>query len=579
MGAAFDPDAYLKKKAAFDPDAYVKRKASDPGVLPAPEETPESTSFGRTLASQFLQGATKGWADEAAGKIFKATQPVRIQTGPEYSGEEPVDPGNVLRDRLRRESHAAQDAHPVLSFAAHVGGDIASDYLASKIGTPVASTAYQVGSGALAGAGMSEGETIKDVAIDSGIGAGTALFGNAVGRYALGPLAARVAPALRRWLNEKAVDQGRRVLTNGADSLSNRQPVAEEAVKEAIDSGAIKPLGTTQGAFKRLDRLAEDQGAAYGAVVEELEKQGVKGPAAKEIADELMSRASVLRPNTMNDALPAEFEKQAAEVLSKRTFAPKATGTTLTGGTRYAIQRDPNLGLSQTESLKRSLQKLAQYDRTASKPLNDVRKEIASVVREANEEAIEAAGKANPGTDIEHLAEGFVPLKQRLGRILEAREAAQRGAARGAQRRGVGISDYLTANAAAAAGDPTGGLATGAANNFLRNRGTSAVAVGARRIAESAPVRNAREVLPAAVGEVMPPLLRGLGLSSGDEAESRRNAFERVKAALESDPEALGRYARPLVKAAESGEGELAALHYALSAEDEEYRKLIGGAP
>lgn len=460
--------------AAAEVAGWKARSRPVEDVLPVPEEKPRSRpGLARAMAINFGQGGTKGWADEISGAAF-GSDPVRV------TGEKA--PGNQLRNLMRDDLKASQEDYPRASFLAHVAGDLASDFAASKMGVPVSSPAYQIASGGVAGAGMSEGETAADVGIDSAIGSGAAGLANMGGRYLAGPLLARAAPVLRRAMDRIGVNQGRRALLGGADSLSSREPTSAEAVREAIDSGGILPFGTTGGTHGRLDKLAAQQGKGYSAIVEELERQGVKGPVAGEVAEELAGRGALLEPRTLDPALPREFERFAGRVMSKAD-----------SGERMA--------LTQSEDLKRSAQNMAQYNRLGSKPLNDTRKEIASVIRQANEDAIDAAGRANPGTEIEQLAEGFVPVKQRLGNLIEARDAAERGNQRAGQRGFFGLIDHMKM-----AADPGGGLATGITSKLWRDRGPSTVAYASRKIGESTALADALRSAPRWMGRAGAPI-------------------------------------------------------------------------
>lgn len=319
------------------------------------------------------------------------------------------------------------------------------------------------------------------------------------------------------------IKQGRRVLTNGADSMSNRNALPDDVVEEALRSKGIKAFGTTEGARDRLSIKAGEVGEEYARIVASLEAKGVSGPDARKLADELFESAAKLEPLTMNNALPQEYLDSATKLLAKGGPSGK-------------------LGLSQTESLKRSLQDMAKYGKLEETPLNIVRRDVASRVRQANEDAIEAAAKAAPAdAELGELAAKFVPVKQRTGRLIQASEAAERGAARGEQRNAISLTDKMMATAGLATGNPAALIAAGA-NNFARNRGTSAVAKYGLDLSDllstpsaaGAPGRAAAVLSDAAAPH---PSMSRAAMAEREE-DSRRRAQALVKL-LDNDPKAV----------------------------------------
>lgn len=296
---------------------------------------------------------------------------------------------------------------------------------------------------------------VAGAGVPGGIASGLVASGAAEGLRTAGPSIARYA-----------IDQGRKVLTNGADSLSKRQPVRAEAVREAIESGAIRTGGTTEGAHATLESLAAQQGDKYAEIIEMLAAHGVEGPVARDLAYKIFARAAEREPNVMNKAIPQTYLEAAGQIEGKAG----------SGG---------RLGLSQTEQLKQDLQKTAKYGRVEETPINEVNREVASIVREANEQAIEAAGRAaGEGSKVGQLAADFVPTKQRMGRLIEARDAAERGTARALQRNGSDLPGVLELGAAMATNNPFM-LALKPLSNILKRRGPSTLASGGLRLSNA----------------------------------------------------------------------------------------------
>lgn len=408
------------------------------------------SSVGQALLKGVQDLPTFGFGDELGGALQAGLL--------KLSGDSSSFSENYrkARDELRQESKAAAAEHPLAYYgaglAASLPGAAATAPLkvakgASVLTRALAGAGNAAIQGGVAGAGNSEsGSIVSDTAKGA---AGGAVLGG--GLSALG--------ALPGALERGAIRQGRRVLLGGADSLSSRVPTSDAAVMEALRSKAIRPFSNTQGALERLEGLSAEQGREYASIISKLEDAGVKGPDARKVAEQLLEKGSALESQTMNNALPSAYLDEAEKLISKA------------GG-------DGRLGLKQAENLKRSLQDTAKYGRIEETSLNEVRRDIASIVREANEKAaIEGAQAAGP--EAQALAEQFIPTKQRLSRLIEARKAAERGSQRAAQRSAIGLPDYVMAAGGLAGGGPIQAAATGAVSNLFRNRGASTFARGA----------------------------------------------------------------------------------------------------
>lgn len=471
--------------------AYTPPPAQDPGFL-------------RTLLSTYLQGFTKRGSDEAVGAITR----VAVSPGGGAAwrqpggGTVPLETGwdvyRAGRGSEREVLRGAAENRPKAAFTAEVLGDLTSDYLLSRAGLPgVGGLGYNVGTGMLSGLLGGEAELTPDrytprEGLVAGIETAAGGAGGAIGT-GIGAGVAKVSPALLRRaaaaLERRGVSLGRRTLMSGSGQLANKEEVSDEAVREALASGAIVPGGTTQGAARRLERLAEDRGAAYGATIEQLEKLGVKGPDADTLARKLIEEGDeALAVSGANEAVPRAFW-DAGEALLRKTKEPEAVDALVRARlARQGVSLPPAppppqaLPLTQAEGLKRTLQKEARYGRIEDTPVNEAKKKIAATLREGIEERVdEAALGAPPGSELDALASSFQPIKARLTRTLEAEEAAGKGATAAAKRATFGLTDYLWALGAGGAGGLAGGGETGAlgagaallGHRVLRNRGPS----------------------------------------------------------------------------------------------------------
>lgn len=288
--------------------------------------------------------------------------------------------------------------------------------------------------------------------LETGLGAALGAGGGALAQAA--PTAAR---ALGQRMQQWGTSLGRRTLQSGARTFADAMPTSDEAVREALRSGAILPFGTTQGAASRLENLADDVGKQYSDIIEGLDVRGVQGPLAEPLAEQLERRAFT------------EYATSGEDKRIANLFLAEAKNL------REVADAEGRLGIKQVEEIKRKLQRLANYRNPNESVINPARKEVASIARQANEDAIEEAAQLATDPEIIERAESFVPVKRRLGRVLEARDAAEEGARRGANRATFSLGDKVLA---AGAGDLGTGVATAVGAKVARNRLPSTGAAG-----------------------------------------------------------------------------------------------------
>jgi hypothetical protein len=506
--AALPPEV----RQAMGLTAKAERVASPEEIAAAGLEAPQPVQprlppgFFKNLIQQYGAGALKQGLDEAAGEIVQHA-PGTSPTNETY---------RKARDAVRSDLAAGSTEYPVSSFLANVAGDVSSDALLKRAGLPVLSTGYQAAAGGLSGLLGGEAEltsdkrTTGDVAragIDAGVGA---TLGAVVPKVAQG--AGRVmGPLLRKaraGLEAGAVGLGRRVLQGGSDLAGARfKEVPAEAILEALRSGAIVPMGTTGGAFKRLERMASERGAGYAALLQDLEDMGFKGPEVAPLVESLLSRADEMARNTITSGAPAGVLRRAGENLDDIAR----------GGRNMAGPPVDSIPLTQADEIKRAAQSEAKYGLLSDTPVNESKKEVASQVRQAIEDAIETQGAQFPADSIERAqAEAFVPVKRQLARTIAARNLAEKGNTRVSGRNAVGLREalmgaMLSGGGVAAGGAPVesliGGLGTAAALSMAGRRlpstGASALYQGskaARSLADAAARNPQTAGLPVAKG-------------------------------------------------------------------------------
>lgn len=425
-----------------------------------------------------------------------------------------VDDYRRLRDTRRIRTAAGSEQNPNAAragTAAGIGLSIAAPLPKVTVGS---GRAGRIGSAAATGAayGALSGLTDGDADLtrgEVGQAARETLEGAAAGGLIGGAAggAVEAARGLAGPLRNLAVRQTKQTIQGGSDiAAATREPLKDASALEVLRSGGIRPFSTTQATAQRIEAMARESGDEYGRIVAALEARGVSGPQAEAVADELLSRGAMLESRTLNEALPEEFVRRAEGLLR----AQRA------GGQR-------GLSLTQAEDLKRSMQDMARYGKLEETPLNAVRREIGSVIRQANEDAVErAAQAAAPGSEVRTLADRFVPVKQRTGLLLDAERFAQKGATKAEQRSPVSFKDLLVGGMT---GEPVSGLAMATGSSIARNRLPSTVASGAFGLSEG-----------LRTGSLSGSLAQGLGGAAELGVDEARDRANRTPITRDMDP-------------------------------------------
>lgn len=520
MNEPFDPDAYLAEAKAqapkFDPTTYLAER----GALP---ETSGPATFVRSgadaipLGRQAVDLASAALLHQRPGAVLTPQAKAQLAAMGELPEEKGfIDTYREVRDNNALLRAAGAQQNPWWSRAGTGTGLIASIAAggpAARVGTGAAG---RVASAGLTGAGygtlnaLTHGkadltrpswETAKQVGKDiSGVEqfqeAGENMSRGEYGRMllnlmsagapgglvsglALGGATEAAAPYVAKASEALAINRGRKVIQGNSDiAAAGRKPLSDEAVLQTLKEKLLKPFSDTKGTYLRIDKAAEEAGNVQGDIIKELEAMGVKGPDAQRLAYKFMEGWEREAPvATANKAVPDAYVAEAgnAERLAKDT-----------GG---------QFGLSQAEGYKRNLQKQARLDRLKQTGTEEAYEEMASMARQANEDAIaQAASVAGPGSRTAELGAQFVPAKQRTGNLLEARTFAERGASKAAQRQSIGLPDYIMG---AATGNPAAAFATAMGTSILRNRVPSATAAYSYALANAlrsgaAPTQAAR---------------------------------------------------------------------------------------
>ena len=260
--------------------------------------------------------------------------------------------------------------------------------------------------------------------------------------------------AVQPWLREVALEQGRKALTGNAGTISVKKALSPESVTAAYETGGIRPGASVKGIAQRLTNTRDELGNRYGELVSDLAAAGIEGPRVSKAALELSDAAR----NMTQTANPAPGMYRDLALQLSQEPAAQATG---------------RLPLEVAEQIKRNLQNAAraEYVKEGTTSLaGDAKRELASFVRQSVEDAIsEQAAKAP------ELAASFVPVKQRLGAVIEASNAADIAAARAARKSNLGLVPAVAASGGLASGGIPAAVAAGTAAKVAQTRGPATV--------------------------------------------------------------------------------------------------------
>jgi hypothetical protein len=449
---AFDPDAYLAQGGGFDPDAYLRK------TQPA-----SSNRWVQKIGEGLVPGFNRLTALGAA-----ATDPLFGIGSNESFGQR--------YDRnLRAEQNQSQTTsreHPFISPLVQGVASVPAAVLTGgqSQGLSALTSAGRVANAAKTGAGFGSMYAAGDApaGADAGGVLSTAAAGGAVGGLLGAGIqgTAETLPRLVPRLQAIAIDQGRKVLTGNTAPMATRKPLSPEAIDAAYHEKAIKPFGTVEKAAEVLANAREMKGDQYAQIVAALEAKGVDGPNAILLARQLTGEANQIASQSLGSPAPGMFRNAADELMTKVSDIP------------FASKR---LGLTQAENMKRTLQRAAQSEYVKEGPQSlsgEARTELASRLRQAVEDSVAAQASKAPAE-----AAAFEPIKRELGAVIEASNAANKGAARAANRQTHGLGAKVMASGALASGGLGEAIPTLLGATALRNRGPATLGWTANRLA------------------------------------------------------------------------------------------------
>lgn len=408
-------------------DTGLKIVAASGPAKPAPP--PSAAASGARAA---LSGFAGNFDDEASGAISAAGRTVGVKNLGTWKPFNPdshletdaptLDPSKLMesyrqnRDAARKEQHADEQAHPVISTVANAAGMVAN---------PGMRALGAAGMGATQGLGGSEADLTKGEAggalADTGKGALYAYLG---GKMAEG--AGKLAPKLGEFAEQQAVK------ASGATGLEASK-FAPGTGRMLLDEGHVG-LGMSQpDVANSLSKGLKAQGSIIGQTIDDLTAQGASGNRA-----DLVAGIQAKIDEIGADPAQAQVVKQLESIKESVAAGPETPS------------------LRQIEDSKKGFQKLSNYNDPDS---SAAKKAAADVYRQS------AEGIAT-GADSE-AAQKFTDAKSMYGQISPVAKAAARRASTTAQSPYGGFMDVGAAGAGMVAGGPTGALVAPVARRLL----------------------------------------------------------------------------------------------------------------
>jgi len=508
----------------------------------------------RSAATGVVQGLTFGFGDELAGAAGWAFDRLRGDDNPNSYEE--------WRDAARRQTQEGQRENPLTHLAGNIVGAAAPAVLTAGAGAaPAAGAAAPslgraVGMGALAGltsgtiagVGESQAEDALGVAEDA-VRGGTvgALTGGVLG--AAGHGVGRLVDARRaRALRQIAEAEQQRPYV-----IARQLGVQTPTQLRTIDALPPSRLAMAEAVEQGVDPKTLDRGAR--AFADDVERLGLTGPhrmatpqEAAQLAEPVRDRAirairDVTQAMGAAAQAPATYRQNARplgvvdgnEIAARLARAAKDVARARNESSQQAAQalletaqRYRDGGTISFSDARQTLQSLAQEIQSVrTNPLaarTPFFERVAEVERAALNTATDTAVERSLGRDALRAYQGarrdfqVADSVRRLTQDLDLKEGV---------RRKLSLTDNMAGVAtAAASGNPLLGLVTAVGNRMFREREPALFSEHLRRV-------------------------------------------------IQQDPDRFGRFAQPLMEAAQRGTQSLAARHYVLSHQFPEYRQTV----
>jgi hypothetical protein len=507
----------------------------------------------------FAQGATLGFADEATGAFDALIAQLDGSAKQDFSDEYVKN-----RDESREAYREAQEANPVSYGVGNVGGVIATTAFLPGL-SGAASVAGRAGQAALGGAvsglGLSESEDaqgmIRDTALGAGLGAGLSVVGDKL----VAPAFKRAGQAVKSGYNQlvgstdDVLAKTGKVLADIPEDSTQRYLANPKSVNEALDVEGLANLQQDlldQMQGKSSDLSSESWGTLSTnsnllktpTVINAIEDQQKALFVGKSLVGKQQQRAFAELESLKKQI--KELGNNIPETLQKRLIQ------TLDENINW---NDPNAGITNNALanvrtfIDKNLKGGNEAFASKMSEVADVTKAIQTVKKAfENRQNPESYGKflksvknlQNKGP-VDDVTQALELIKRHTGRDLgeeilnsQARDAFAKGSTNGSRKAVIGGTIGTAVGSMAGFGPQTviggaiGTVVGGAADKYA--------------------------------GVVFKKLLDG------------KMAFSQE--AIPALEKSLGKFAKPIINAAQRGNKSLAAAHYILSNNNPEYRQL-----
>lgn len=406
------------------------------------------------------RGATMDFGDElagASGAMLAHVLPESLGGGTD--GKSWRELYREYRDFARKQNDKGARDQPLATGVGTLAGGIATSYLGGAAAAELGGTAKllsvlgkaapAVGAigegatyGALSGLGGSDADLTKGefgkAASDTGHGALTgAEFG--LGGHIVGA----TLPYLAKGASKLGSVAARGALSHGADVGK----LSSEAVQAAYDAGAFTRPRMISGTSNKLDEVRAALGAAKGQLEADWGARGLTADNALDLARGLEGEGRRVASTTGGSPTPKAFFDLADEIapgistardeirtqLARQGIRGKHADALVEEGMRdwqpdliaKRVDAKGNLSLADAENIKGTLQDNASaaYKEAGGSPKGDALKAVAAYIKKANDAAVNRQRSLAP-----ELADKWVPLKEKLGNLIEASNAARAGA-------------------------------------------------------------------------------------------------------------------------------------------------------
>jgi hypothetical protein len=400
----------------------------------APAEGP-SISKKESAARGVAQGATLGFADEIAGGVESLWEKAK---------GDPAEFGELYkkhRDESRAAFEQAQKANPASYTAGEVGGAIGSALIPGMAIAKGAGLASAAGRAALiggtAGAGYSEGESAKDVALDA---AGGAVAGGVIGGVAhvVAPHVARGVSSAGKKIKGTAERFAARALGAERGTINKLgQEKIQAAGRQALDEGVISPLASADKMSSRNAAVGEKGGKLMGKVYDAIDEKGASKFNPLDVASKVDDELGGFYRSPINKGEARQLDNTLESIM---------------------MRGDKNIPLKEAQVLKQELQKVANWKNNLN--VTEKEKMARSAYKIVSQAIDDAAEKGSKEIGAEGLEETLKQGKKLFGNSKTAETLLKNRVAREQGNKFFGLTDNITGVGALGYGATTGDWAT-----------------------------------------------------------------------------------------------------------------------